>query len=334
MAKGIVFTARNSAEMESVKLGALGDNEVRGRTIVTLVSSGTELAWLSGASFPLRPGYAAVFVAEETGVAVSGVAVGDRLFCMGPHQSVQQVDFRYVLKIPDCLSPEIAVLARLAGVSMTTLMTTRARPGDVVVITGAGPVGLLAAQLFQLSGYEVSVVDPDPVRRNQVRGVGVKNVFSSMPFDDSRVAEQAALVVDCSGHEGAVLDGCRIVRPHGEVVLVGVPWRRLTEHHAHDVLHAVFNNFVHLRSGWEWEVPILARSFKWEQLLEGYNNQPQSVFSGFAKILQWLAEGRVRTEGLIRRLSPNEPATVYADLKGRRFDEPFGIFVWDLSSEI
>jgi hypothetical protein len=64
---------------------------------------------------------------------------------------------------------------------------------------------------------------------------------------------------------------------------VGVPWQRLTDLYAHDVIHAVFNNFVHLRSGWEWEVPIHARDFKWEELLEGYNNQPQSIFSGFAK---------------------------------------------------
>jgi threonine dehydrogenase-like Zn-dependent dehydrogenase len=332
MANGIVFSAKNRAEIEQLELSPLGDNEVRGSTIVTLISPGTEFAWLSGDSFPLRPGYAAVFEAQEIGASVTGVAIGDHLFCMGPHRSVQQLDFRYVLKVPDNLAPEIAVLARLAGVSMTTLMSTKARPGDVVVVTGAGPVGLLASQLFQLSGYEVAVVDPDPIRRRQVLGAGIKQVYPAMPFDDPRIAGQAALVVDCSGHEGAVLDGCRIARPHGEVVLVGVPWRRLTDLHAHDVLHAVFNNFVHLRSGWEWEVPILSKSFKWEELLEGYNNQPQSVFSGFAKILHWLADGRICTEGLVRAVSPTDPSSIYADLKARKFDEPFVSIHWNQDS--
>jgi threonine dehydrogenase-like Zn-dependent dehydrogenase len=211
---------------------------------------------------------------------------------------------------------------------MTTLMTTTARPGDVVVITGAGPVGFLAAQLFRLSGYDVSVVDPDPLRRRQVQSAGIEQVFASMPFENPRLAGKAALVVDCSGHEGAVLDGCRIARPHGEVVLVGVPWQRLTDLHAHDVIHAVFNNFVHLRSGWEWEVPILSRDFKWEELLEGYNNQPQSIFSGFAKILAWLADGRIETGGLIRAISPVNPGAAYEALKARKFEEPFVVFDW------
>lgn len=333
MAKGIVFSAKNQVEVEPVDLPALGESEVRGRTIVTLVSPGTEFAWLTGDAFPIRPGYAAVFEARELGSAVVGIEVGDRLFCMGPHRSEQQIDYRFVLKIPEGLSADVAVLARLAGVSMTTLMTTRARPGDVVVVTGAGPVGFLAAQLFRLSGYDVSVVDPDPVRRRQVQSAGIEKVFVAMPFDDPRLARKAALVVDCSGHEGAVLDGCRIARPHGEVVLVGVPWQRLTDLHAHDVIHAVFNNFVHLRSGWEWEVPILSKDFKWEELLDGYNNQPQSIFSGFAKILSWLADGRIATNGLLRAMSPLNPGAAYKALKAREFDEPFVVFDWKSESK-
>lgn len=334
MAKGIVFTGKNQAHLEPVELPALKPTEVRGRTMVTLISPGTEFAWLGGEAFPIRPGYAAIFEAEELGAAVVGIEVGDRLFCMGPHQNIQQIDCNYFLKVPPELPAEIAVLARLAGVSMTTLMTTKARPGDRVVVAGGGPVGYLAAQLFRLSGYDVSVVDPDPVRRRQVESGGVGNVYASMPLDNEQIAGKVALVVDCSGHEGAVLDGCRIVRPHGEVVLVGVPWRRLTEIHAHDILHAVFNNFVHLRSGWEWEVPILARAFKWEELLEGYNNTPQSVFSGFEKILAWLADDRIHAAGLIRRISPANPAAAYETLKARGFEEPFIVFDWNLSSEI
>ena len=333
MGRGIVFSGKNQVETEAFELPVLGPSEVRGRTIVTLVSPGTEFAWLTGDAFPLRPGYAAVFEVEELGALVTGIEAGDRLFCMGPHRSLQQVDFRYTLKVPSGLPADVAVLARLAGVSMTTLMTTKARPGDVVVITGAGPVGYLAAQLFRLSGYDVSVVDPDPIRRRQVESAGIVHVYSSMPFDDPRVAGKVALVVDCSGHEGAVLDGCRIARPHGEVVLVGVPWKRLTDIHAHDILHAVFNNFVHLRSGWEWEVPVLAKAFKWEELLEGYNNNAQSVFSGFAKILSWLADGRIHTSGLIRHISPDNPAVTYEALKARAFEEPFIVFDWNSESK-
>lgn len=55
--------------------------------------------------------------------------------------------------MPDGLASETAVIARLMSVSMTTLMTTKARPGDRVVITGAGPVGFAA----HLSGLAATV---------------------------------------------------------------------------------------------------------------------------------------------------------------------------------
>lgn len=326
--KEIIFPQKNSFVLAAYETPPLGPTEVRGRTLATLVSPGTELAWATGEDFPIRPGYAAVFEVEECGVAVTGVAVGTWLFCMGPHRSVQQVEHRFTLPVPDGLSAEEAVIARLIGVSMTTLMTTKARPGDRVIIGGAGPVGYLAAHIFKLSGYEVSVVEPDPVRRSQIAASGIASVFSEMPVTDADFAGKVALVVDCSGHEAAVLGGCRIVRQHGEVVMIGVPWKRHTELYAHDILHAVFNNFVLLRSGWEWEFPLLAKGFKWAELLDGYNNAGHSIFSGFAKALTWLSEGRIPLDGLLRQASPQDPAALYTALLAREITEPFVVLDW------
>jgi len=102
------------------------------------------------------------------------------------------------------------------GVSMTTLMTTAAMPGDRVMITGAGPVGFLAAQVFALSGYDVLVAEPDAVRRRQVERSGIRSVFAKTPFEDASIAGTVALGVECSGHEQAVLDACRVVRKRGK----------------------------------------------------------------------------------------------------------------------
>ena len=52
------------------------------------------------------------------------------------------------------------------GVSMSTLNTTTARPPSRVLVTGLGPVGNLAAQIFAACGYEVTAVDPAPARRD------------------------------------------------------------------------------------------------------------------------------------------------------------------------
>lgn len=329
MAQEIVFPAQNSFTLADYQDGPLGPDEIRGPTIATLISQGTELGWADGSDFPVRPGYAAVFRVTETGEAATGVARGELRFCMGYHRETQQYPVRYTLPLPDGMTPETALLARLMGVSMTTLMTTRARPGDKVVICGAGPVGILAAHNFAIGGYDVSVVEPDALRREQAGRSGIARTHAAMPLEDPDYLGKVALVVDCSGHEGAVLDGCRIVRKTGEVVLVGVPWRRHTDLTAHEIANAVFFNLVTLRSGWEWEIPVLSRDFVWEELLEGYNNAPHDTFGGFARALRWLSEGRVRTDGLLAHVSPADPTRIYADIRARVIAEPFIVYDWD-----
>lgn len=329
MPQEIVFTGKGRMALADYQDTPLRPGEVRGPTVCSLISQGTELAWAHGEDFPLRPGYAAVFRVEEVGEGVTGVRPGELRLSMGHHRGSQQYPAAFTQPVPEGLSPEVAVLARLMGVSMTTLMTTDARPGDRVVITGAGPVGLLAAQNFLIGGYEVTVVDPDETRRAQAARMGVRDVRAAVPLDDPEMKGKVALVVECSGHEGAVRDGCAVVRYMGEVVLVGVPWGRKTEIFAHDILRSVFFGFVRLRSGWEWQVPVLSRQFLWEELLEGYNNAPHSTFTGFERALRWLADGRVSVDGLLRRVRPEDPGAIYEAIAARTIEEPFIVLDWE-----
>lgn len=331
MGREIVFTGKQQFELLDYEEAELGPSEVRGRTLVTLISPGTELAWANGDSFPIRPGYAAIFEAEEIGADVADIRPGDRLLCMGGHRSTQQFDRRYTLKIPDGMPAELAVVARLMGVSMTTLMTTAARPGEKVIVCGAGPVGYLAAHQCRIAGYDVTIVEPDPARREKTLASGIASALPAIPLEDAEYRGRVALVIDCSGHEKAVLDGCRIVRKRGEVVLVGVPWKAHTDILAHEILHEVFFNYVVLRSGWEWEVPILSRGFVWEELYEGYNNAPHSTFSGLATALRWLAENRIPTAGMFSTMNPRDPTRSYGRLLRREIDEPFVILDWAAS---
>jgi len=315
----VSIVAREQADLVDVPSpGDLGPHDIRGKTLYTLISPGTELASnYTGASFPSFPGYAATFAAEEFGTEVKGVSKGDAYFCMGPHRSFQQVDARTAHPIPKGLPPEKAVLARLMGVSMTTLMTTQARPGDRVMVTGAGPVGFLAAQIFTLSGYEVLVVEPSKARRQIAERAGVRNVFPTVPAEDASIAGSVALVVECSGHEQAALDACQVLRKRGELVLVGVPWSRQTDTYAHELLSLVFHKYVVLRSGWEWELPKHAADFS-----------PHSIHSGFDTALRWLADGRITTEDLISSADPREAQSVYQDLLHRKIKGLFSVFDW------
>ena len=296
----------------------LAPDEVSGRTLVTLISAGTELAYFyHGQRFPARPGYAAVFAVEQVGADVISLKPGDQAFCMGPHRSWQRVREDEALPVPPDLNPERAVFARMMGITMTTLTTTSARPPQTVLVTGLGPVGHLAAQTFAACGYEVIACDPSPARREIAERQGITQVLPTVPHEDPLIAKRVALVLECSGHEAAVLEACRMVQPKGEIVLVGVPWQRRTDLYAHDLLHAVFHNYVVLRSGWEWELP--------RHPAEG---RMGSLFENFAAALRWLADGRVRVDGLYAIATPDGAQAVYEDLAAGRGDALAMIFRW------
>jgi len=295
----ISITSKEHAELVDIAAPeSLSANEVRGQTVCTLISPGTEIACnYTGTTFPSFPGYAAVFAASDIGAEVKGVSAGDLLFCIGGHQSFQQTEARAARHVPKDLLPEKAVLARLMGVSMTTLMT----------------------QMFAVCGYDVLVVEPDAVRRSQIEQSGIRRVFAKTPVEDASIAGSVALVVECSGHEQAVLDACRVVRKRGEVVLVGVPWRRQTDAFAHELLSLVFHKYVVLRSGWEWELPRHAADFS-----------PHSVHAGFDTALRWLADGRIRTDGLIAQAAPRDAQRAYQDSFHHRTKGLFTVFDWTL----
>lgn len=313
----VTFTAHETAELlTTTEELDLGPNQIAGPTLATLVSPGTELngSYL-GDRFPRHPGYSAVFRVEHIGSEVADAAVGDLRFCMGQHASYQVAEVETSLPLPEGLDPGTAIYARLMGVTMTTLVTTSARPPDTVVVTGLGPVGNLGAQNFNANGYTVVGCDPDTERRELASRLGIQETVAHVA--DVSSAGNVALLLDCSGHEAAVVDGAKIVRKRGEVVLVGAPWARRTERYAHDLLHTVFFNYIDIRSGWEWELPRHADDFN-----------HRSIFDNFRTALTWLAEEKVRVEGLGLRVDPASAQDVYQSLLHQKCECPTAVFDW------
>jgi threonine dehydrogenase-like Zn-dependent dehydrogenase len=292
-------------------------DEIAGTTLASLISPGTELAYnYQGKDFPSYPGYAAVFQVEETGSEITGIQAGDLALCMGNHSSRQRAKKGEFVRLPDGLTAEAAVFARLMAVTMATLTTTRARPPGRVLVTGLGPVGHLGAQIFAAGGYTVLACDPVAERRRLAESRGLAT-SEKILVEDSAWKEQADLVLECSGHEQAVLDGCRMVRKGGEVVLVGVPWKRRTELSAQELLSLVFHRYVVLRSGWEWELPAQRADFR-----------PNATWQNLEAATRWLADGRVRVDGLYALHSPRDCQQVYQSLLHGKAGELTAVFDW------
>lgn len=321
--RAVMFLGNRQAGLVPItRPGEPSAGHLLGTTVSTLISPGTELmtGFMDALDQPRGTGYASVFRVEAVGEGTAGGwQVGDLALGMGNHQSFQHIAAAHAAKVPAQLAPHIAVLARLLNISMTTLETTAARPGDRVIVMGAGPVGLLAAHLFQRCGYKVLICDPDGERINAAARSGIRHTATALPEGDGLWQGQTALVLECSGHEAATIASCAFIRPRGEVVLIGVPWRRRSDQYAHELLTLVFHRYAVLRSGWEWEVPLTEGHF-----------QPYSIFGNLGRGLEWLAEGLIDADGsgLLRTFAPEEANEAYNGLADRRFEEPFIVFDW------
>jgi threonine dehydrogenase-like Zn-dependent dehydrogenase len=112
-----------------------------------------------------------------------------------------------------------------------------------------------------------------------------------------------AVALECSGHEAGILEACRSVRKNGEIHLIGCPWTRRTDLYAQELLLLIFQNYLVLRSGWEWELPMQPEEFR-----------HNSIFGNYEAALRWLAEGRVDVGGLYELQPPSECQAAYQDL--------------------
>ncbi len=144
-----------------------------------------------------------------------------------------RVDARRIQRLPEGIDISDAALSEPAAVAMHAIGRSGVRIGDLVVVIGAGTIGLLVAELARLSGaVRVAVVEPEATRRELVCDLGADAAFAPGEEIDGWLARTghglgADVVFDCSGSDGALASAICQVRRGGTVVAVGVTGRAL-----------------------------------------------------------------------------------------------------------
>jgi (R,R)-butanediol dehydrogenase/meso-butanediol dehydrogenase/diacetyl reductase len=134
-----------------------------------------------------------------------------------------------VVPVGAALTPRQAAIIEPAAVAAYGVDRGRLRPGQTVLVTGAGPIGSLAALYALAAGARrVVISEPDPARRTRAAalGDGLGEVITADPaaepvteiLDDLTGGIGADLAVECAGHESALNLCLDAVRPAGTVV--------------------------------------------------------------------------------------------------------------------
>ena len=159
---------------------------------------------------PVKYGYASV------GVIVDGPAsrIGERVFCLHPHQDIYVVPAEAAVPVPPGVPDERALLAANMETAINGLWDAAPRIGDRVAVVGAGVVGgLCAALLKRIPGIELELIDVAPHRAKLAEALGVEfrtpaeaSGGADLVIHASATAEGLATALSLAGFEALVLE--------------------------------------------------------------------------------------------------------------------------------
>ena len=269
------------------------------------------------------------------GPDVDGWAVGDRVVC-GPvpgcgecrpcrrgrpsvctrrppvdHLSFRGAYARYVraesgrlLRVPDALSMRVAALTEPVAVALHAVTLSGVTPDDRVLITGAGPVGMLILAVLHARGvHDVVVSEPSAARRVRALEVGAAAVVVPTDLEPAPmgrpVAEPFSVVFECSGHASACERALDQLDFAGTFVFVGTGHDQPRVNHNRVIILelALIGAYNYDADGWQPALDLLASgALPVEMLIH-----PDDVLlDGLGEAMRRLAAGEIPAKAMVR----------------------------------
>jgi len=134
-----------------------------------------------------------------------------------------------VHKVPEGVSWKRLAMVEPLTISVHALKRLRLARGEHLAVTGAGPIGLLAAQYALVIGAVPIVIDPIDERLALARTLGIP--FGINPVGENAVdrireitgGRMAEAVLEASGSDAAIRSSIAYVAYAGRIALVGWP---------------------------------------------------------------------------------------------------------------
>lgn len=186
------------------------------------------------------------------------------------------IDKRNLIVLSDSISYEAASLCEPGAVARAAIRKLSVELGDLVVIYGAGPIGLIAAQWARAAGAScVRVVDISEEKLQFAAKYGF------LLYNEERDGKADA-VIEGTGVSVALNNAINAVKSHGRIVLMGNPAHDMT------IKQSTYSQ-------------ILRKEIK---LAGTWNSSYNSVINDWEKTAQSMADGTIEYESLITHRFP------------------------------
>lgn len=145
----------------------------------------------------------------------------------GALQEQWNVPASTLVRLPESLPLDHAALVEPVAVAVHDVRRSELQPGDKVVVVGGGPIGVLIASVARHEGAEVTVIEVDDRRRQQVSDLGFA-VIDPRATDQVEAVESwtggagADVVFEVSGAAAAVAGVTALAKVRGTIVVVAI----------------------------------------------------------------------------------------------------------------
>jgi L-iditol 2-dehydrogenase len=163
----------------------------------------------------------------------------------GALMELMAIDARNLYPIPQEMTYEEGALLEPLSVGIWGCKRANLTAGDDVLVTGAGPVGLLAAAAARAFGAgSVTVSDPSEFRVGLARKMGF-----AIESPDAATNRTFDVLLECSGAPGALAAGMARLAPAGRAAMIGMPKQDvplpLAELNVNEVSLSLVNRYNH-----------------------------------------------------------------------------------------
>jgi L-iditol 2-dehydrogenase len=167
------------------------------------------------------------FVCSQCLAGRYNLCTGMRFFATPPidgaFAELVTIHEQFAHPVPDQLSDDAAALLEPLSVGLWACLKAEVTAGSCVLITGAGPVGLMTAQCaLAIGASEVTVTDVNGHRLQLARDLGATTTVDSGITSLADSGVEPDVLLECSGRPEAVAEAIPTVARAGRVVLVGM----------------------------------------------------------------------------------------------------------------